>query len=172
MIRGDLKMLSTRLMGLVSAFAAAGTLVLCSGCGGNHAANAQTPPPQSLSEPVHVTQSAPVTEEPRAVPVSVRDNDPQPIPVANHSTPRVGESRELPTFVAPETAPSTPPAPKPVVAQPAPQKESGGHYHTLQKGETLSSVSRKYNVRLKTIIDANHFKDPNHLSVGTKVLVP
>ena len=165
-------MLSTRLFGFVTAFAAAASLLTCSGCGGNHAADAQDPPPQSLSEPVHVAQAAPVTEEPRAVPVSVRDNDPQPIPIANASAPRVGESRELPTFVAPETAPSTPPAPRQVVVAPAPHNDGGGHYHTLQKGETLSSVSRKYNVRLKTIIDANHFKDPNHLSVGTKVLIP
>ena len=163
-------MLSTRLFGIVSAFAAAASLLTCSGCGGNHAADAQDPPPQSLSEPVHVAQAAPVTEEPRAVPVSVRSNDPQPIPVANASAPRVGESRELPTFIAPETAPSTPPAPKQVVVQR--NAEVLDHYHTLQKGETLSSVSRKYNVRLKAIIDANHFKDPNHLSVGTKVLIP
>ena len=165
-------MLSTRLLGIVASFAAAGMLFFTSGCcGSSKAANAQEPPPQSLSEPVRVTQSAPVTEEPRAVAVSVRDNDPQPIPIANRSTPRVGESRELPTFVAPESTPPVP-APKPVVAVPAPRNEAGGQYHTLQKGETLSAVSRKYNVRLKSIIDANHFKDPNHLSVGTKVLIP
>jgi LysM repeat protein len=164
-------MLSTRLFSLAAAIVAAGTLVFCNGCSGHssNAANAQTPPPQSLSEPVHVTQAAPVTEEPRAVAVSVRENEPLPAPIKSQQ--RVGESRELPTFVAPAPTP-IPPAPKPAPAAAQNPASGEGRYHTLAKGETLSAVSRKYNVRLKSILDANHFKDPNHLSVGTKVFVP
>ena len=48
----------------------------------------------------------------------------------------------------------------------------GGQYHTLAQGETVYALSRKYNVKAKTILEANHFSDPNHLSVGTKVYIP
>src|SRR5205085_12163498 len=139
---------------------ASGVFLFCSGCcGSSQASNAQTPPPQSLSEPVRVSQAAPVTEEPRAVAVSVRDSEPLP----SHSPLKVGESRELPAFVSPTPAPvAPPPAPKPAAAIAPSPNPADGHYHVLAKGETLSAVSRKYNVRLKTIIDANNFKDPNH----------
>jgi LysM repeat protein len=48
----------------------------------------------------------------------------------------------------------------------------GGQYHTLQRGETIYALSRQYNVRPKSILEANHFSDPNHLAVGTKVYIP
>ena len=158
----------SRRVAIVALVSASGVFLFCSGCNSSQAANAQTPPPQSLSEPVRVSQAAPVTEEPRAVAVSVRDSEPLP----SHSPLKVGESRELPTFVSPTPAPAPVPAPKPAAAVAPSNSPADGHYHTLAKGETLSAVSRKYNVRLKSVIDANHFKDPNHLSVGTKVFIP
>ena len=42
----------------------------------------------------------------------------------------------------------------------------------LAKGETIYALSRKYNVKAKEIIEANQFKDPNHLAIGTKVYIP
>ncbi|HYG77882.1 MAG TPA: LysM peptidoglycan-binding domain-containing protein [Planctomycetota bacterium] len=156
----------SRVYNVVTVFAAAGVLLFSSGCCNSHkAAKAQTPPPSTLSEPVRVSEAPPVSapvaeEEPRAIPVSVRENDPVPVSM------KTGESIPLPAFREP--APAT--GPKAAVTFEDPAKS--GNYHVLSKGETLSVISRKYNVPLKKIIDANHFKDPNKLPVGTKVYVP
>jgi len=154
----------SRISSLVTACAAAGILLSSAGCSSSKKAANADPAPQSLSEPVRIVEAAPVVEEQRAIPVSVRENDPAPLPVAI----RTGESVPLPAFQ------------EPARAEPAGPKSSGtfqdpnksGNYHTLAKGETLSAVSRKYNVKLKKLIDANHFQDPNKLPVGTKVYVP
>ena len=45
-------------------------------------------------------------------------------------------------------------------------------YHILQKGETLFSVSREYNVSVDTIVAANHIGDPAKLKVGQRLLIP
>ena len=99
----------------------------------------------------------------------------------NTTLERTGDTRDLPVFSAPVA--QTPPvqaAPVQVYQQP-PQSaaqilpeptRSGGQYHTLQQGETVYALSRKYGVKARTILDANHFNDPNHLSVGTKVYIP
>jgi LysM repeat protein len=155
---------SSRVASFVVATVAAGLLVACSGCGGSKSAAAHSPPPQTLSEPVRVSNTVSAPVEAPAIPVSVRDESaPQ----------KTGESRELPTFLDPQR--SAPPAPAPVQRAPIvtePGPAGSNHYHTLQKGETLSALSRKYNVKVGKIIEANHFKDPNHLAVGTKVYIP
>jgi LysM repeat protein len=127
---------------------AAGSLLLTTGCGKNKAANAQTPPPQTLSEPVRPAETA----APLA-PVVPGESD--------YSVQRPGESVALP---APVIA-----APAPVSASPA---VAGGKYHMLAKGETIYALSRKYGVKPQAILQANHFKDANHLAVGTKVYIP
>jgi LysM repeat protein len=120
--------------------------------------------PQSLSEPVQ-TQSSTYSS-------------------SNTSFERVGESRELPSFSpAPSSAPaptfSPAPAPAPAFTPAtqlpptsAPRSSGGGQYHSLQRGETIYALSRQYGVKPKVIMEANHFTDPNHLAVGTKVYIP
>lgn len=97
----------------------------------------------------------------------------------NTSFDRVGDSQNLPVFSAPITTAVTPPAyipPAPPIQQasviPDAQVRGGGQYHTLAQGETIYALSRKYGVKPKTILDANHFSDPNHLAVGTRVYIP
>ncbi|HEY3321873.1 MAG TPA: LysM domain-containing protein [Planctomycetota bacterium] len=153
------------ILSFITVLAAAGALITTSGCGGNKAADAQTPPPQTLSEPVRLADStpppaaAPAPEEPVAMPVSTRSQ-------------KVGETRELSQFVSPDATPVPPPRTPPAMPAPATATAGGQRYHTLAKGESLAQLSRKYNVGLRKIIDANHFKDPNHLAVGTKVCIP
>lgn len=132
--------------------AAGSLLLLVSGCEKDKSAEAQSPPPQSLSEPVRPVES------PSQTPVI-----PTPGEEPEYASTKAGETRPLPAFTPPE------PVPPPPVAAPAP---SGGCYHTLAKGETLYALSRMYNVKAKDIIAANSFKDPNKLSVGTKVYIP
>lgn len=45
-------------------------------------------------------------------------------------------------------------------------------FHTLQKGETLYSVSRKYGVPYEALASANGITDPTKLKVGTKLIIP
>jgi len=44
--------------------------------------------------------------------------------------------------------------------------------HTLEKGETLYSVSRKYKVSYEALASANGVTDPTRLKVGTVLIIP
>ena len=44
--------------------------------------------------------------------------------------------------------------------------------HTLEKGETLYSVSRKYKVSYEALASANGVTDPTKLKVGTVLIIP
>lgn len=45
-------------------------------------------------------------------------------------------------------------------------------YHVLQKGETLYSLARKYQLPYEAIARANGIADPGKLKVGQKILIP
>ena len=94
---------------------------------------------------------------------------------------RPGESRDLPVFSKPvaqvetQSAFSAPPTQQAaVILNNAPVQHTGaaGQYHTLAQGETVYALGRRYGVKPKAILEANHFNDANHLSVGTKVFIP
>jgi len=157
---------SSRIFSAFAIIAAAGVLIVSSGCGSkNKAAAAQTPPPQTLSEPVRPGESSPTTSP--SIPVATSGE--------TYSVSK-GESRELPQFVEP----AAPPMPRAPVAssapvhytEPAPAVSGGSRVHTMSKGDTLYGISRQYKVPVKNILAANNFKDPNKLSVGTKVYIP
>lgn len=44
--------------------------------------------------------------------------------------------------------------------------------HKVQAGETLWSISRKYNVEYKELVEFNGITDPNRISVGMEVKIP
>ncbi len=44
--------------------------------------------------------------------------------------------------------------------------------HTLEKGETLYSISRKYKVSYEALASANGISDPTKLKVGTVLIIP
>ena len=47
-----------------------------------------------------------------------------------------------------------------------------GVYHTIQPGETLYSLSRRYQVPVEDIASANDIVDPTRLQVGDEIFVP
>ena len=47
-----------------------------------------------------------------------------------------------------------------------------GYEHIVRPGETISTIAQAYNVTVKAIINANHIKNPNVLSVGQKLFIP
>ena len=44
--------------------------------------------------------------------------------------------------------------------------------HVVQKGHTLEAIAHRYRVTVKSILDANHLKDPTHLKPGQTLLIP
>jgi uncharacterized protein YcbK (DUF882 family) len=44
--------------------------------------------------------------------------------------------------------------------------------HTVARGHTLDAIAHRYHVSSKSIIDANHLRDPNHLRVGQSLTIP
>lgn len=65
----------------------------------------------------------------------------------------------------------------PVAAQPAPaagavQTPSASSTHVVNRGETLMSLSRRYNVTLSQLAKANNLTPASKLAIGSKVVVP
>ena len=50
-----------------------------------------------------------------------------------------------------------------------PQK---GFVHKVEKGETVSSIAKKYNSKISWIINANQISDPTKVFVGRELFVP
>ncbi len=44
--------------------------------------------------------------------------------------------------------------------------------HTVVRGETLYSISRKYNVSVAALADANHLINPTHITIGQQLILP
>jgi len=59
-------------------------------------------------------------------------------------------------------------APRPTT----PAQKAGTITYIVQKGDTLSSIARKFHTSVSTLQQLNHFSDPNNLVVGSSILVP
>jgi LysM repeat protein len=62
-----------------------------------------------------------------------------------------------------ETAPTEPP----VVNAPA-----GGTTYTVQRGDTLYSISLQFGVTIQAIVEANNLANPNSISPGQELIIP
>jgi len=49
---------------------------------------------------------------------------------------------------------------------------SGPVTHTMQKGETLYSIAKKYNIPYESLAAANGISDPTKLKIGTVLIIP
>ncbi len=74
---------------------------------------------------------------------------------------------------APTVVPASPvePAPAVVVAEPAPA-ESDFTLYTIRRGDMLSKISRRYNIRQRAILDMNPGLNPNKLYIGRTIKLP
>ena len=85
-----------------------------------------------------------------------------------------------PTGTAPlvTSSTSTPPLPPPIEqpkvdSAPAPSSNlAEGTEHTIIKGESFYTLSKKYNVSTRAIVNANPGVDPARLKIGQKVKIP
>ena len=65
------------------------------------------------------------------------------------------------------STPSSPPPPS--FSSDYPQN---GFVHKVEKGETVSSIAKKYKSKIKWIIDANQISDPTKVNAGRELFVP
>jgi len=68
-------------------------------------------------------------------------------------------------------AASTPPAYNPPVATPAPAPAASGGQHMIQKGDTLWGISRRYNVTVEALQQANGLTSTNIIE-GRTLIIP
>src|SRR4051794_3260749 len=48
----------------------------------------------------------------------------------------------------------------------------GDVQHVVARGHTVDAIAHRYHVTVKSILDANHMKDANHLKVGETLTIP
>jgi LysM repeat protein len=78
------------------------------------------------------------------------------------------------TPAAPITTSTT--APPPVApmhhATPAPAAAMGGNTHTVERGETLTSIAKLYNVSVSELQKYNHIENDRKLQIGQTIMIP
>lgn len=132
----------------------------------------RTPPPQYPEATVPPPEPQPATTNPPAN-NNVAAGDPDP----DVYQPPVDSTTPIPP---PDRAAAAPrPRPRPAAPREsyAPARPKTGQTYVVKKGDTLQEISKKYygtTKRWRRIYEANRgaLKDPNKLSVGTKLTIP
>ena len=71
------------------------------------------------------------------------------------------------------TPPATsPPSPQPVAPTAGEAEAAAVRMHTVEPGDTLWSLSRRYRVSVDDFVRANDLANPNRLSVGDTLIIP
>ena len=90
--------------------------------------------------------------------------------VGDKLTIHVGQKLKIPTNVASKEADKSDSPKQEIVKSEPEQADASDAFHTVQKGETVFSISKKYEVQRSDLMAWNHIKD-NSISVGQKLLV-
>src|SRR6185295_9399809 len=103
----------------------------------------------------------------------------QQIVIPGSSAPGVAATvPTVPTAAPPAIVPTAiPPTPAPVVVQQnqpttAVTTSTGERTHTVQPGEGLSAIARKYGLSWPTVAGANNITDPNRIYAGMVLKIP
>jgi LysM repeat protein len=73
----------------------------------------------------------------------------------------------------PGGAPQLPPTPTPVVqAPPATTAPSTGLTYTVQRGDTLSAIAKRFGTTVDAIVRANGITNPSRIVTGQKLIIP
>jgi len=103
------------------------------------------------------------------------------VSVVTPSTPGTGTEPTVVTVGETPTVATTPGSEAPGAtavppAQPSPVPPSGGQggtiSHTVQQGETLSSIAQRYGTTWQAIAGANGLQNPDQIYVGQKLTIP
>lgn len=77
-----------------------------------------------------------------------------------------------PAPAAPETAPAPPPAPTPTAEAPRAEAVSDETKHVVEKGETLTSIAKHYNISVADLQKQNKITDGRKLQIGQTLTIP
>lgn len=81
-----------------------------------------------------------------------------------------GQTLVIPdTMAAPTQAAPANPAP---AANPAPPTSAAPVYYTVQVGDTLNIIARKFNITWQDLASANNLADANHIVPGQQLVIP
>jgi LysM repeat protein len=80
-----------------------------------------------------------------------------------------GQKLIVPGYMSPQPPPE-PEEPKP--APPPSPPDEQYLVHTVTRGDTLSSIAKRYGVTLREIIEANDIEDPKHIREGQRLVIP
>jgi LysM repeat protein len=98
----------------------------------------------------------------------------QTVRLINQRPPTPGEAE--PTPEKPEPAPAPAAAQTPAAAGSPPQAEpapaADGSKHTVAKGETLTSIAKRYNIPLAELQKTNQIQDDRKLQIGQVLKIP
>lgn len=148
------------------------------------------PPAETVAEP-----KAEPAVEPTPTPVVERPIEPTPAPVVEERPikpplPLPWEEAEPQPPAAEAIAPPPPPPTAPVetpaevvvapelaptlteVVPPRPAEAEMVFRYTVQRGDTISSIARKYGLTIKDLIEANDIVNPNLIFPGQKLIIP
>lgn len=107
--------------------------------------------------------------------VSLLNNLTQPIAAStgNATITVTGDTTPVPPTPTPTTVPPTPgPSPTPVpTATPGPPPQCA-FYYTVQWGDTLYSIARRYGTTVDALVAANNIADPRVIRVGQILCIP
>ncbi len=84
------------------------------------------------------------------------------------------QKTEVPVEEPPKAEVKPPPPPPPARPAPAPTaKPVGGEQsYTVQVGDTLFSIAKRYGVKLQDLQAANNIQNPNMIKSGQKLIIP
>ena len=104
--------------------------------------------------------------------------------ISDPSKLKIGQSLRVGGGAATAKTPDQPAKVAPKVSNPKPQQPatatstarvapvtSGAESHILQRGETLSAISRKHGVSVEKLIELNGISDPTRLAVGQRLML-
>ncbi len=133
-------------------------------------------PVKDLPPPETTTVESPATPAPTVSEIPTEPDAPAP------GVPGAGVQQEtMPTPQATRTVAKLPPppAPAPKKSAAAPAAPAAGAtpaaepvVHVVKRGEVLSGISKKYNVKMSAIVAANPGLNPNRIRIGQKLNIP
>ena len=129
-------------------------------------------PGQGAQSPAYVApvvETDPAPAPAPATPAAAPEQTIKVTPVAPAPAPVVVEPAVTTTVKPVSAVPAKAPVVvKPVSAAPAP----AAAVHVVQKGESLSGISKRYNVKMGAIVAANPGLKPNFIRIGQKLSIP
>ena len=129
-------------------------------------------PAQSAQQPVVTEVTTPAPGDPGA---GVQQ---ETMPTPPPATRKVGKlppppaPQKKPVAPATATAASAAPATADAATAASAAPAAAPVVHTVKRGEVLSSISKKYNVKMSAIVAANQGLDPNRIRIGQKLNIP